>query len=655
MFNKWKIQTQLNIAVSLFVSVAFAAVAIINYNVVKTQVKLETESSIKAELLSSANLLRPTFESNLREAKLSSNQLAIEMEQQLEVLHSQNNSILEESLPNLYLNGTLLAGNFTHIDELTKKYNMPITIFQRTSDDDFIRISTSLKKENGERAYGTKLGKAKHPAYQKLLSGVDYYGMASLFGSNYVTAYIPLRIDSEKVNVIVFAGVRVTNTLASINEAISAFSNNSVVNMHLIDSKKKLLSTPPPPMDFSAIQDAINTGETGNLTINENNIYYQYVSGYDWTLIATVPIEEMAVMATILGEKTAMIAIVAIIFVIVALKILTTYVLQGFKQTTSALEQVGNGQVSNLALKYNADSKKETDLLMSVVDDMANKIYQLVCQVKENATLTDNTASHILIRSTEQERANSNVNEHIQSLAVAVEQLTASIADISERTTEAALASTTATQTSAAAVRTMHDLSDHINHTKENVDESVEAISKLSGSTSQITTVIEHINGIAEQTNLLALNAAIEAARAGEQGRGFAVVADEVRQLAQRTQVNVIDIKNVITELQKQTTNTFDSITNVTTAVVAVESSTSETLSQFTVVNKEIENVSGQLVSIATSTKEQSMVTKDIVEMEYSLKESMKVATEISAEILVSANGIKDQSQELKENVSVFN
>ena len=655
MFNKSKIQNQLYITVSLLVLLAFAAVGVINYNAVKTEVMRETESSIKSELFSSANLLRPSFELNISATKQLANDLAEEMEQLFELSQEETNTIIGSPLPNLYLNKALLVGNFDYIDELTNKYKMPITVFQRTENDDFIRISTSLKKGNGERAFGTTLGKNKHPGYKTLLSGTDYYGMASLFGSNYVTAYIPLRINSNDVNVIVFAGMKVTSTLASINKAISAFSQNNIGNMHLIDSKKNLLSTGVPSEDFSVIQDAIRTGETGSLTVDGNNIYYQHVGGYNWTLIVTVPIEKMTVMATELGKGTAIIAIIAIIFIIIALNILITYIFKDFKQTIMALQSVGDGQVSNLELNYNKESKKETDLLMGAVDKMAENIHQLVCKVKENATLTAGTANHILNRSKEHDSANSNVNERIHSIASAVEELTVSIADVSDRTTEAASASTTATETSDAAVSTMVELSDYINDTKVSVDDSVDAISRLSESANQITTVAEHINGIAEQTNLLALNAAIEAARAGEQGRGFAVVADEVRQLAQRTQVNVVDIKNVIGDLQTQTKNTVDSIANVTSAIDNVESSTSKTLSQFKIVNKNIGDVSGQLVSIATAAEQQSAVTSDIVKMQCCLKESMQLATEISSEVLVYAGEIKVQSQSLSETASVFN
>ena len=129
-----------------------------------------------------------------------------EIEPQLEIMPG-SASVNQEALPNLYLNHAVLANKFELIDQLTKKYEMPITVFQKTKDGDFIRISTSLLTDTGSRAFGTKLGKSTHPGYQQLVSGKAYYGMASLFGANYVTAYLPLKIDSNDVNVIIFAGL----------------------------------------------------------------------------------------------------------------------------------------------------------------------------------------------------------------------------------------------------------------------------------------------------------------------------------------------------------------------------------------------------------------------------------------------------------------
>jgi methyl-accepting chemotaxis protein len=654
MFRKWKIESQLNTIVLSLVFIAFSVVAVVNYYVAKREVKSNTESSIKAQLLSSANLLTPAFELNLRATKQLAEKLAIEVKPNLKI-SSGTTSVKKEILPALYLDGMLLAGEFELIDQLTKKYDMPITIFQKTEDDDFIRISTSLLKADGKRAFGTKLGKDKHPGYNKLIAGEDYYGMASLFGSNYVTAYMPLKIDSNEVNVIVFAGLKVTQTLTSINKAITAYSKNSIGDMLLIDSKKLLLSSQTEPENFSGIQSAINTGESSHFSINGKNIYYQHINGYNWTLLVMVPEKKMTTMANTLGKETAIVALIAMLVIAFSLKVVIKIIFKDFKQVFTALEKFGEGQVSHLNLKYNKNSNKETDILMHSVDNMANKIDQLICKVKENSSLTDDTASHILKRSMEHQSANTSVTERVLSIATAVEQLTASIADVSQRTEEASTASSAATTLSNSAVDTMNDLSSNIDKTKTSVEASVVSMDQLSESAGKIKMVVDQINSIAEQTNLLALNAAIEAARAGDSGRGFSVVADEVRQLAQRTQSNVGDIKDVLDGLENNTLTMVENINDVSTAILDVESATVNTLSQFEIVNKDMNSVSDQLSSIAAAAEQQSIVTNEIAEMQCVLNESVILATNISEQVLSSAEDVKAQSQSLKETASVFN
>jgi methyl-accepting chemotaxis protein len=654
MISKWKIENQLNSVVLSLTFIAFVVVAVVNYYVAEREVKQSTESSIKAQLLSSANLLVPAFELNLKATQQLAEQLTVEIKPDLAV-SPEVISVKGEELPSLYLNGELLAGKFELIDQLTKKYEMPITIFQKTKDGDFIRISTSLLKADGERAFGTKLGKNKHPGYNQLISGNDYYGMASLFGSNYVTAYMPLKIDSNDVNVIVFAGLKVTKTLESINKAITAYSVNSIGDMHLIDSKKTLISSQPAPSDFTLIQKEISMGKSSDFNINGNNIYYQHINGYNWALLIIVPEKQMTIMATSLGKETGFVALIAMVLIAFSLKIVTKIIFKDFKQTFHALDRLGAGQVSNLNLKYNKDSQKETDILLCSVDDMANKIDQLICKVKENASLTYDTASHILKRSTNHQDANKDVLERVISIAAAVEELTTSIADVSARTEEAATASSAATNLSTSVVETMKSLSSNISKTKVSVEASVISMDELSESAARIKTVVDQINSIAEQTNLLALNAAIEAARAGGSGRGFSVVADEVRQLAQRTQSNVVDIKGVLDGLANNTLTMVENISNVSTAIIDVESATTKTVAQFELVNNDIASVNIQLSSIAASATQQSMVTNEIAEMQCVLNSSVELATEISGEVLASAEDITVQSQALKETASVFN
>ena len=653
-FLRRKIQHQLNFAVSLLLLFAFTAIGLVNYNATLQLVHEETENTIKSSLFSSANLVYPSYELNIKVVKALVHSLRKEVESNLTMSNTDTNTLFGGELPNLNLNNTQLAGKFELIDKLTKEYDLPITIFQKTGKDDFVRISTSLKNEKGDRAYGTLLGKEKHPGYNDLISGKSYFGMASLFGINYVTAYIPLRIDSKDVNVVLFVGLKVDSTLASLNDAMNKLSEDSLGDMYLLDSKAQLLSNSAAPKDLKEVQDQINSKKLEDFYINGHYIYFQRIKGFNWTLVMVVSDQEMAIMANQLGMSTATIGGIAIVLIIFILSLLITYIFKDFKQAFRALKLVGDGQISQLHLTYDEHSEKETDVLMLNVDLMSQKIKELVEEVQTIAERTDGTASAVLKRSADQIEANQGVEERVISVATAIEELTASFAGVVERTGVAVAATNSINDSSKNAFNTITSLSSHISKTKGSIDHSAEVIAELSNSAAKITTVIEDINGIAEQTNLLALNAAIEAARAGEQGRGFAVVADEVRKLAQRTQENVVDIQKVMGELQLQTENTVDSMSHVTIAIADVEADATKTLDEFSSVNTEIEGVNEQLISIAAAAEEQSSVTNEIASMQNNVKDFMGIATGISAEVHNSATEIKENSESLISTAGTF-
>ena len=649
-----KIQHQLLIIVSLLVILLVAAIAVVNYQSSSQLVMEDTKKRMESELRNSANLLSPSYHLNLRLTQGVADNLVNKLKPLLTLNPNETNNILNQPLQNLMLNNDLLVDNFTVVDQLTAEYKMPITVFQRTQNDDFIRVSTSLKKENGKRAYGTLLGKEKHPGYQTLTSGNSYYGMASLFGKNYVTAYIPLKINSDEYNVIVFSGLEVIDTLAAIKKATNTFNKSSIGTMYLLDSKFKMLNQSDKPENFAEIQKQVKKGNSGHFLVNDSQYFYEKIAGYNWTYVVKVPIASMTIMAEVILNNTTIVGIIAVFLTLIVLSILTKAIFKDIKPTVEALKEVGDGAVSSVSLHFNEHSKKETDILMESVTSMAHKIHALVSEVKQLTSETDQTASAVLEKSNEQINISNDVENRVHSVVVAVEELTASFSDVIERTSSASLAANEINNTSKQASLTMNNLSSHIDSTKKNIENSATAIHELSNSANEISTVAEQIDSIAEQTNLLALNAAIEAARAGDAGRGFSVVADEVRQLAQRTQQNVVDIKNVISNLQQQSGKTVNSIELVNDSISKVEEATEQTLSEISAVSESIGGISGQLESIATATEEQGNVTNKISQMQNNLADNMQASSVIANDVQSLASQIKENSENLNSATKIF-
>ncbi|GEA09236.1 hypothetical protein KUL42_39970 [Alteromonas sp. KUL42] len=199
-------------------------------------------------------------------------------------------------------------------------------------------------------------------------------------------------------------------------------------------------------------------------------------------------------------------------------------------------------------------------------------------------------------------------SDNLDQVATAVNELSQALREVAENT-QVSLAETKSTNNDAieskdALTKSMQS----ITTMESTISHSSKVIEKLASETSRISSLLNVIRDIAEQTNLLALNAAIEAARAGEQGRGFAVVADEVRSLANRTQQATSDINAMLINLNKGVDEAVEAIekgASQVTDVVALSNSLSDTLIK---VSESVSNTTDRIYQIAAATEEQSQV-----------------------------------------------
>lgn len=250
--------------------------------------------------------------------------------------------------------------------------------------------------------------------------------------------------------------------------------------------------------------------------------------------------------------------------------------------------------------------------LLARFDGYTGTINKLVSEVKANNSAMYEVSSE-LTGITGDIMSNSNAqHEQTDMIASAVEEMSASASEVSSNAEEAAGAAGEALSSATSCQQSSAETETAIKKLEQKIGDAARTISRLDQESKEIGTVLDVIRGIAEQTNLLALNAAIEAARAGEQGRGFAVVADEVRSLAQRTQQSTEEIDRMIEGLQNGSSEAVEVIDQSRHFVDQCVSATHENMQLMQRVCEAIDTINNLNQVIASSSSEQSSVSQEI-------------------------------------------
>ncbi|WP_371923731.1 methyl-accepting chemotaxis protein [Pseudomonas sp. URMO17WK12:I2] len=241
-----------------------------------------------------------------------------------------------------------------------------------------------------------------------------------------------------------------------------------------------------------------------------------------------------------------------------------------------------------------------------------------------------------------------------EQVATAINEMTASVADVAQNTEGAARAAGQASQASANGLAVMNTTRMTIEALAGEVELSAQKVSALAVHSQEIGGVIEVIRNIADQTNLLALNAAIEAARAGEQGRGFAVVADEVRTLASRTQGSTEEIRRIIQELQQAMAATVEQMKTGQDKAQACVQSADQAARSLGAINDEVEQIVGMNTQIASAAVQQHAVSEDINRNVIEIRNGSVVLIEGIEENAQTADELSRLAGELRTVVSRF-
>lgn len=267
---------------------------------------------------------------------------------------------------------------------------------------------------------------------------------------------------------------------------------------------------------------------------------------------------------------------------------------------------------SDLTIQVNIDRNDELAQLVTAYQKMINHFREIIEQIRQ-ASFALQHESSALRQITQQTNSGALRQQSDADLAAtASTEMSATIDEVARNAQQASVAANNATEETNKAAQVMYATMEQFEKLSTQMELTGNNIQQVSADSQSIGSVIDVIRGIADQTNLLALNAAIEAARAGEQGRGFAVVADEVRSLAKRTQDATHEIQGMIQHLQSATSEAVNSTQQVKSMIQQTKDQSSIASNALNVINNAVTLISDMNIQIATATEEQSQVSLEI-------------------------------------------
>ncbi|RNE88913.1 methyl-accepting chemotaxis protein [Marichromatium sp. AB31] len=372
-----------------------------------------------------------------------------------------------------------------------------------------------------------------------------------------------------------------------------------------------------------------------------------------WTIAMALPVSKVLAHVNAMITKVVLIGLVGLAVMSALIVLLSRSLVRPLRGVVGALEDIASGD-GDLTQRLPAEGRDEVAQLATAFNAFVTRIHDLVRQVSGATSQLASAAEELSVTSDGTREQVQHQHAETDQVATAMNEMTATVQEVARHANDAAKAAREADREATEGAGVVRETIDAIGLLANEVEQAAGVIHRLESDSDEIGKVLDVIRGIAEQTNLLALNAAIEAARAGEQGRGFAVVADEVRNLASRTQTSTKEIQAMIERLQE----------GANSAVGAMEQGrvrSSETVEQATRAGQSLTTIAGAIAQIndmntqiASAAEEQSAVAEEIDRNVANIAQSVDTTSQTSGQIAASSDELAKLAAELQEMVGQF-
>lgn len=549
----------------------------------------------------------------------------------------------ESGLYNLVFGGAPQAENFMLVDKLTELMGGTATLFSR-SGDDFVRISTNVKTADGKRAVGTKLDPNGN-AIKSVLKGEAFYGVVDILGNPFFTGYEPLKDRFNEVIGIAYVGYQV-----DLNELNAAVQESRVLSngfVALTDRQNELRQHSDNYDDekLSKILDNSNDSWQINRTVFEPWGYQIHVAYSEDEIEQLLWANSLKLILVALVMGTV---IVALLYVL-----LNRVVISRINVMIAALKQITSGE-GDLTRRFNSTSKDEFGMMANEFDKLLEALRQTIVNLggrSDELVAASNQLNSIAELSS---KAINEQSEQTEQAATAVHEMSMTAQSVAQSAVSAEAAAQNVHRQTQEANQLIAKMREAIETQAADFRDSTTLLTSLKQASDNISQVSEVIRNIAEQTNLLSLNAAIEAARAGEYGRGFTVVADEVRTLAGRTQSSTGEIETLIARLHEGVDQIAMLIESQVKAAEINVSAGQEASSALEKVMTSVNEINQQNTESASAAEQQSAVSEEISRNVTHIRVQSENNAEQAAQTREAGLALQNIAEQIKKILSSY-
>ncbi|MBI6706189.1 methyl-accepting chemotaxis protein [Pseudomonas viridiflava] len=360
-------------------------------------------------------------------------------------------------------------------------------------------------------------------------------------------------------------------------------------------------------------------------------------------------IKEGAVAAAELRNKSVMMlevgVVIAFIVAILLGIFITRMITRPLAVAVVSAQRIAGGDLTQPIVSTSSD---EAGLLLDALSNMQDGLKGTIQQIASASDQLASAAEELSAVTNESTRGLTRQNDEIQQAATAVNQMTAAVEEVARNAVSTSEASKTATEDAVDGRGQVDHTVKGITTMVHEITQSTGAVSELAGHVREISKVLDVIRSIAEQTNLLALNAAIEAARAGEQGRGFAVVADEVRALAHRTQASTVEIEGMISTVQSGADGAVAAMGKSLSLATNTQEQALRAGTALEKITQGVATINERNLVIASASEEQAQVAREV-------DRNLLNIQDLSTQSAAGADQTNASSQELSRLATSFN